>query len=135
LNYLNPGLNVDPWTELEDISLKRAYETLGPRWVSMVALFPNRTDAMLKNRFQVLQRRKQQSEGSNDSEPAGIGTEGPSSDGDLRAGNESETLFVDLTVRDVPAPTPAPTPDREFTFLGDDGWSSDFSFDQPFLGF
>jgi hypothetical protein len=57
LNYLNPALNMRPWTDAEDALLKQKYEQLGPRWVFMMRYFPNRTDGMIKNRFQVLQRK------------------------------------------------------------------------------
>jgi hypothetical protein len=56
-NYLNPSLNVQPWTDAEDALLEKKYEEHGRRWVQMTQFFPNRTDAMLKNRFQVLSRK------------------------------------------------------------------------------
>jgi hypothetical protein len=59
LNYLNPALNTQPWTEAEDALLEQKYAQMGPRWVFMMRFFPNRTDAMVKNRFQILQRRSQ----------------------------------------------------------------------------
>jgi hypothetical protein len=59
LNYLNPNLNTEPWTAAEDCLLEQTYAALGPRWVYITQFFPSRTDAMLKNRFQVLQRKGQ----------------------------------------------------------------------------
>jgi hypothetical protein len=61
LNYLNPGLNSNPWTAAEDALLERTFTAIGSRWVYMMRFFPNRTDAMIKNRFQVLQRKAQKS--------------------------------------------------------------------------
>jgi hypothetical protein len=57
LNYLNPALNTNAWTADEDALLKQTYAAIGPRWVCLTKFFPTRTDAMLKNRFQVLQRK------------------------------------------------------------------------------
>jgi hypothetical protein len=57
LNYLNPSLNTNAWTPDEDGLLERAHAAVGPRWVYLTKFFPTRTDAMLKNRFQVLQRK------------------------------------------------------------------------------
>jgi hypothetical protein len=57
LNYLNPSLNSESWTATEDALLEEKYHQIGPRWVFMMKFFPNRTDAMLKNRFQVLRRK------------------------------------------------------------------------------
>jgi hypothetical protein len=57
LNYLNPSLNNESWTAAEDALLGEKYNQIGPRWVYMMRFFPNRTDAMLKNRFQVLRRK------------------------------------------------------------------------------
>jgi hypothetical protein len=59
LNYLNPALNTQPWTAVEDLLLEQTHAAIGPRWVYMMNLFPNRTDGMIKNRFMVLQRKNQ----------------------------------------------------------------------------
>lgn len=61
LNYLDPNRNTDPWTEDEDRLLEEKYAKYGPRWVHMVKFFPHRTDAMIKNRHMVLQRRLKKS--------------------------------------------------------------------------
>lgn len=64
LNYLNPELNTDPWTEEEDKLLEVKFAQLGARWVHMVQYFPNRTDAMIKNRYMLLQRRRRKNKPS-----------------------------------------------------------------------
>jgi hypothetical protein len=56
LNYLNPGLSMAQWTIEEELLLLEKYRELGPRWVTITKFFPNRTDAMLKNRFNRIQR-------------------------------------------------------------------------------
>jgi hypothetical protein len=58
-NYLAPALNNAVWTCEEDIRLIQKHTELGPRWVQIAAFFPNRTDSMIKNRFNKLQRREQ----------------------------------------------------------------------------
>jgi hypothetical protein len=60
INYLDPALNTNAWTSDEDALLERTYAAIGPRWVCLTQFFPTRTDAMLKNRFQVLQRKHRQ---------------------------------------------------------------------------
>jgi hypothetical protein len=59
LNYLHPYLNTRPWTIAEDQLLEQTYEAIGPRWVYMTKLFPNRTDGMIKNRMMALLRKNQ----------------------------------------------------------------------------
>jgi hypothetical protein len=59
INYLAPVLNTAPWTAEEDYRLIQKYAELGPRWVQIAAFFSNRTDSMIKNRFNKLQRREQ----------------------------------------------------------------------------
>jgi hypothetical protein len=57
-NYLAPNLNTAPWTREDDLLLAQKYAELGNRWVQIAAFFPNRTDAMIKNRFNRLWRRQ-----------------------------------------------------------------------------
>jgi hypothetical protein len=59
INYLAPELNSSSWTSEEDFLLIQKYNELGPKWVQIAAFFPNRTDSMMKNRFNKLQRREQ----------------------------------------------------------------------------
>jgi hypothetical protein len=55
-NYLNPELSSAPWTLDEELLLLAKYGELGAQWVAIAKFFPNRTDAMLKNRFNRIQR-------------------------------------------------------------------------------
>jgi hypothetical protein len=59
VNYLAPSLNTAAWTLEEDLLLIRKFAELGNRWVQIAAFFLNRTDSMVKNRFNKLQRRDQ----------------------------------------------------------------------------
>jgi hypothetical protein len=63
INYLSPALNTAAWTLAEDALLMQKYLDFGGKWVQISKCFPNRTDCMIKNRFNKLQRRgrKQQS--------------------------------------------------------------------------
>jgi hypothetical protein len=56
--YLSPRLNHQPWTEDEDAQLIEKQAEYGAKWVRIAQFFPNRTDAMVTNRFQMLQRRR-----------------------------------------------------------------------------
>jgi hypothetical protein len=58
-NYLAPVLNVSTWTCEEDFFLLQKYAEFGSKWVQIASFFPNRTDSMIKNRFNQLQRREQ----------------------------------------------------------------------------
>ena len=55
--YLSPSLNTSPWTQEEDNLLLSKQRELGSKWVKISKFFHNRTDAMVKNRFQVLMRK------------------------------------------------------------------------------
>ncbi|OHS96002.1 Myb-like DNA-binding domain containing protein [Tritrichomonas foetus] len=54
--YLNPNLKKDEWTEDEDNLILSKFIELGPRWMQIAKFFEHRTDAMIKNRYHVLQR-------------------------------------------------------------------------------
>jgi hypothetical protein len=58
MNYLSPELRDAPWTLEEDLFLIRKQRELGAKWVQLAKYFPNRTDAMVKNRFNRLKRRE-----------------------------------------------------------------------------
>ena len=58
MNYLSPNLNRSPWTPEEDALLIKKQKELGSKWVKISQFFQNRTDAMVKNRFQVLRRKE-----------------------------------------------------------------------------
>jgi hypothetical protein len=55
-NYLDPQLNTADWNSEEDALLLRKYFELGAKWVKIARFFPNKTDAMVKNRFNKIQR-------------------------------------------------------------------------------
>ena len=55
--YLSPDLNNSPWTADEDRLLVYKIQELGQKWVKISKFFDKRTDANLKNRWNVLQRR------------------------------------------------------------------------------
>lgn len=56
-NYLQPHLQMKPWSDEEDNLLTQKYYELGSRWVEIAAFFPGRTDVHLKNRMKLLLRR------------------------------------------------------------------------------
>lgn len=55
--YLSPKLNRGEWSSSEDALLCQKVEEFGNKWVKISKFFPDRTDAMVKNRYQVLLRR------------------------------------------------------------------------------
>jgi hypothetical protein len=57
-NYLCPTLNTNSWKPEEDRLLVQKRMELGAKWVKIAQFFPNRTDAMVKNRYQVLKRKE-----------------------------------------------------------------------------
>lgn len=57
MNYLDPSINREPFTEEEDNLIAQKYLEMGPKWMLMTQYFNNRTEASLKNRFQLLDRR------------------------------------------------------------------------------
>lgn len=58
VNYLCPTINNSEWTPEEDALLIEKQREFGSKWVRIAKFFNNRTDAMLKNRFNVLRRRE-----------------------------------------------------------------------------
>lgn len=54
--YLSPKINTSPWTEEEDQLLISKVHEMGNKWVKISAYFPFRTDAMIKNRYNLLKR-------------------------------------------------------------------------------
>ena len=56
--YLSPSINTAPWTKEEDNLLLLKQREFGSKWVKIAKFFENRTDAMVKNRFNVLQRKE-----------------------------------------------------------------------------
>ena len=57
-NYLNPSINNNPFTKEEDELLIRKQKELGSKWVTISHFFERRTDAAVKNRWQMLDRKE-----------------------------------------------------------------------------
>lgn len=55
-NYLSPQLNKSKWKPSEDELLIKKVDELGRKWVAISKFFHNRTDQMVKNRYNVLMR-------------------------------------------------------------------------------
>lgn len=58
INYLNPEVSHEEWTQEEDDLLIEQVSKVGQKWSHISQLFKNRTDVSLKNRYCLLQRRK-----------------------------------------------------------------------------
>lgn len=57
-NYLSPSINNSPFTPEEDQLLLQKQKEIGSKWVQMRNFFDRRTDAALKNRWQMLIRKQ-----------------------------------------------------------------------------
>ena len=57
INYLSPDINTSKWKPEEDRLLLQKHKEIGPKWVQISKFLDGRTEIMVKNRFQVLQRR------------------------------------------------------------------------------
>jgi hypothetical protein len=120
LNYLNPGLNSNPWTAAEDALLEQTYTAIGPRWVYMMRFFPNRTDAMIKNRFQVLQRKAQKSSEKEMTSPDMLSSPGEALETNIPGVNLDSGLSC--------------MPDLDDLFPRDQDFAHEFSIDSPATG-
>ncbi|KAH0787690.1 Myb-like DNA-binding domain containing protein [Histomonas meleagridis] len=56
-NYLNPEIKTGKWTPEEDQLLLEKYNEIGPKWVKITKFMNGRSEIMVKNRYQVIQRR------------------------------------------------------------------------------
>ncbi|KAI5495143.1 RNA polymerase II transcription regulator recruiting protein [Trichomonas vaginalis G3] len=56
-NYLSPEINSEPFTEQEDNLLLAKVKEIGTKWVALKKYFNKRTDAALKYRWQLLDRK------------------------------------------------------------------------------
>ena len=57
-NYLNPYINNTPFSQEEDDLLIQKQKELGSKWVTISHFFDRRTDAAVKNRWQMLDRKE-----------------------------------------------------------------------------
>ena len=57
MNHLNPDLNKSKWRLTEDLKLLLAYQEIGSKWSSISKRLKNRTDHMVKNRFNSLKQK------------------------------------------------------------------------------
>ncbi|KAK8887102.1 hypothetical protein M9Y10_038139 [Tritrichomonas musculus] len=55
--YLNPSLSVDPWTPEEDDVIINMFYEFGPKWTLISNMLENRTDIMVRNRWNVINRK------------------------------------------------------------------------------
>lgn len=62
LNYLAPNVKNSPWTQEEDDLLEELYCIYGPKWVKIAQMIDGRTDINVKNRYLLIQRRKNKNE-------------------------------------------------------------------------
>jgi hypothetical protein len=58
-HVLNPAISKKPWTLEEDVDLLEKVRDVGKKWNFLQQFFPGRTDVILKNRYQLLERHKQ----------------------------------------------------------------------------
>lgn len=57
-NYLSPNIKKDDWTEEEDELLLAKLKEFGNKWKMIADILGNRTSQQIKNRYQLLQRRR-----------------------------------------------------------------------------
>jgi hypothetical protein len=68
--YVCPTLKTDRWTPEEDQLLREKQAAIGNKWVKIARFFPNRTDAMIKNRFGQLLRKDKKGKKQNGTKTA-----------------------------------------------------------------
>ena len=57
INFLDPSINRDPWTESEMSLLCEKYKEFGPSWSKLAQFFKGRTDVFLKNKWVQFKRK------------------------------------------------------------------------------
>lgn len=58
-NYLDPNVNLEPWSEEEEDLLIKKHMELGNHWKKIAEFFVNRTDINVKSKYRHLLRMKQ----------------------------------------------------------------------------
>ena len=59
-NHLNPNIIKTPWTEEEDATLMRLYNSFGPKWMLIAKCMKNRSPDNVRNRWKLLSKRSKQ---------------------------------------------------------------------------
>jgi hypothetical protein len=105
-NYLSPNLRNDPWTAAEDQRLIDQIELFGPKWSSLVAFFPTRSEINLKNRWAQIAHRSKSDSAIGEKHKfipsvAGIGSTPPKTDGGdnggtIEWGSDGGSSSIDL---------------------------------------
>ena len=71
VNFLDPAINLGPWTEEEDRILRDEHQRLGNKWALIKEKLPGRSDNMLKKRWEKLSGSKKSGSGSRKRNPVG----------------------------------------------------------------
>lgn len=53
-NYLSPSIKNDPWTEVDNETLRLKYAEYGPKWSQIAKFFPTRSEVNIKNHWTLL---------------------------------------------------------------------------------
>ncbi|KAJ8902984.1 hypothetical protein NDN08_006301 [Rhodosorus marinus] len=69
VDHLSPDIDKRPWTAEEDATLLREHKKYGNSWSRIAKAIPGRSDAMTKNRYYQLTRRKEKSVRKGENEP------------------------------------------------------------------
>ena len=56
-NHLNPSIIKTPWTEDEDSTLLRLYNSFGPKWMLIAKCMKNRSPDNVRNRWKLLTKK------------------------------------------------------------------------------
>jgi hypothetical protein len=56
MNYVNPKIMNNQWSETEDEILLKTHREIGPKWATIAAFLPGRPKNSIKNRFWLLER-------------------------------------------------------------------------------
>ena len=60
--YLSPTIDRGEWTEEEDKLIEMKFLQYGSKWKILAKFFPNRTDVMIRNRWNMLKRKQQKNQ-------------------------------------------------------------------------